>query len=555
MDWNVTNAVNRDVERQHLNKILKEIKTGQDDVSRRLDEAAGELNNVQNTLSTTIVKIINNTIPPASLVTSVTLNGDVIGTSVPVPGQNAVTIQATLTKTYLEDAPIDLSAYWRRAGQWERVNVIVDSLNQVFGQGILVWNSDDLAWYTREIETADADRITVTEGAGLAGNPVLDLALVPDGGVAPTLLKVTVDSWGRVDNTEPATATDVPIEVLGAATWNNVQEFLNVMNSPGLVEGGSFSDGGSGTLNYSSMRVAVRSADDDVSDLYMADVAAGSVNIPNDSLTRFVGVEYNSGSPAIVVKTTDTWDYDTDFPLGEVVNLGGTLFALFNPYKVGDPITNIIQRFDAQSYAIRAASGGLLLSTDGTTRNLDMTTGIVWSRLNDYTIAARSSTTVPMIRVTPTGGTPPLSFTTGFTQWPNDQYLSGTTLTTMTNNRWANLWVFVNIATGAWGFAHGTDEYLNSSQAAQEAVPPYLTANFLRQNILVGRLLFEKNATTAIIESAFNTVFSTQAVSDHNQLSGLQGGVLNEYYHLTADEHAAVQSATIRSMYVSSLRF
>lgn len=544
MKWNVTNAVNRDVERQHLNKILKEISDDRDALFEKVGLVGDSLSQTQQQITNTIIKVINTEIPPERLVTTVTLTGDVTGTSVPVPGQNAVTIECDLQVNFLEDAPSDANAYWRRAGQWEAVPPTLYYLNEIEGSGLAVWNEEEQTWVTRQIESADSGRVVVSDGDGLNGNPTIDLALVPDGGVAPTLLKITRDAYGRVTNTQAATATDVPIAKLGAATWDNVQEYINVMNSPGLVDGGGFSDGGSGNLAYSSMRIAIRPTDDDTSTLYMADVAGGSVAIPNDSVTRFVGVQYNAGSPNVIVKTANTWNYDTEFPLGEVANLGGTLFPLFNPFKVGDPITNIIQRFDAQAPLIRDAGGGLELSTDGTTRNLAMTAGRVWARLNDYSIIARNSPTVPLVRVTPTGGTPPLAFTPGITAWPNTEYLSGTTLTTMTNNRWAVLWVFVNIGTGSWGFAHGTAQYLNSSAAAQEQIPAYLTQNFLRQNILVGRLIFEKNATTAIIESAFTRVFSTQAVSDHNQLSGLQGGTLGQYFHLTSAELARVPPAS-----------
>lgn len=395
-------------------------------------------------------------------------------------------------------------------------------------------------WYAiSDALSADSGELTKSVDP-VTGVTSFGLESVPDGGVAPTLLKFTRDSFGRVDNTQAATASDVPIAKLGSSTWDNVQEAINVQNSPGLIDGGSFSDAGGGNLAYASMHIAIRPTDSDTATLYMADVAAGIIAIPNDSATRFVGVQYNDGVPNVIIKTADSWDYDTEFPLGEVANLGGTLFPLFNPYKVGDPITNVIQRFDAQAYAIRSAAGGLELSTDGVTRNLAMTAGVVWTRLNDHPIVARNSPTFTLIRVAPTGGTPPLSFTSGITAWPNTQYISGITITTMGNNKWANLWIFVNIGTGAWGFAHGTAEYNNSSSAAAEAIPAYLTSNFLRQNIFIGRLIFEKNANTAIIESAFTRVFSTQAVSNHNQLSGLQGGLLNEYYHLTSSQHSGL---------------
>lgn len=590
MEWNVKNAVNPNVERQHLNKILKEIQSGYDNLSSQVNGNAAGLENIQ----TTVTRVINSSLTPGQLATNVTLQGAVSGTSVPVPGQNAVIINTTLNGAFVTEAPIDSRAYWRFQGAWQPVPSAVQNLTTINSNGYVVVDSNG-NWRTRNIDTANAANIVVTNPDGDADNTTIDLATVANSGTG-SLLAITRDTYGRVTGTKSATITgtagqinvangtaaaglptisladvadsgtgtllattfdtkgrktgsrqatadDVPIAKLGSATWDNVQEHINVMNSPGLVEGGGFSDAGSGNLAYSSMRIAIRPTDNDISTLYMADVPAGSVAIPNDSVTRFVGVQYNAGVPNVVVKTSDTWNYDTDFPLGEVANLAGTLYPLFNPFKVGDPITNIIQRFDAQAPLIRAATGGLILSTDGTTRNLAMTAGTVWARLNDYAITARNSPTVPLMRVNPTGGTPPLSFTPGITQWPNTQYLSGTTLTTMTNNRWAVLWVFVNVGSGAWGFAHGQAEYLNSSAASQEQVPAYLTQNFLNQNILVGRLIFEKNATTAIIESAFNRAFSTQAVSNHNQLGGLQGGALNEYYHLTSAQLAQVNSS------------
>lgn len=387
-----------------------------------------------------------------------------------------------------------------------------------------------------------------------AGTPsntaVLSLAELADSGIG-TFLLITRDAYGRVSGTKAGTADDIPVAKLGSATYDTLQESINVLNSPGLITGGVLADAGGGNVSWTAGTVAIRATDSDVATLYMANFAAGSAAIPNDSTTRFIGVSYNGGTPAVVIKTSDTWDYDTEFPIGEVANAGGTLFPFYNPFKIGDPITNIIQRFDAQAYAIRAASGGLLMSTDGTTRNLDLTAGVIWARLNDYQISARTSTTTPLYSVIPSGATPPLIFTPGFTQWPNTQYLSGTTLTTMTNNRWANLWVFVNIGTGAWGFAYGIAEYNNSSSASAEQVPAYLTQNFLRQNLLLGRILFEKNSTTPIIESAFTRVFSTQPVSDHNQLSGLQGGSLGQYYHLTSAQlsqvNSSVQSVTAGS--------
>lgn len=352
------------------------------------------------------------------------------------------------------------------------------------------------------------------------------------------------DENGNLLVSDPmASSFDVRMARLPYSTYSTLQESFDVMNSPGLVTGGAFTDLGGGNLRVAAGTCTIRNFDDDVSTLQFANFDESTLAIPNDAVTRFIGVERNGGYPHVIQKTTNTWNMDTEFPLGYAANAGGTLFPFYNPFKVGDPITNIIQRFDAQSAIIRSAAGGLILGNVAT-RTATLTAGVAWARLNDYPVTAKNSGTQTLISIRPNpAAPPPLILTPGFTQWPNTQYLSGTTLTTMTNNRWANLWFFVNIGTGAWGFAYGTAEYLNSSQAAQEGIPGYLTENFLLSNLLVGRYIFEKSNDTPIVESAFTRTFSTQAISNHNQLSGLQGGQLNEYYHLTAAQHTNLTGA------------
>jgi hypothetical protein len=351
------------------------------------------------------------------------------------------------------------------------------------------------------------------------------------------------DENGNLLVSDPmAQSSDVRMARLPFSTYSTLQESFDVMNSPGLITGGTFTDLGGGNLGVSTGTCTIRDVDDDVSTLHFANFDAAIIPIASDATTKFIGVERNGGYPQVIQKDVNDWDMDTEFPLGTVANLGGTLFPFYNPFKVGDPITNIIQRFDAQATIIRASSGGIVLGNTGT-RNATLTEGVAWARLNDYAITARDSSVQALIPVRPNPASPPpLLFDAPVTQWPNTQYLSGTTLTTMTNNRWANLWFFVNIGTNAWGFAYGTAEYNNSAAASTEGIPSYLTENFLANNLLVGRFIFEKSNNTPIVESAFTRTFSTQAVSDHNQLSNLQGGQLNEYYHLTAAEHSFLSS-------------
>lgn len=205
MEWKVVNAVNRDVERQHLNKILKDIQYQSGQLSDRVSQVGDGLNQTQQTLTNTIVKVINNTVPADSLVTKVTLTGDVTGTSTAVPGQNAVTVDCKLEVDFLQDAPVDANAYWRRQGQWEAVPFQLFYLNEIDGTGYAVWNDEQLTWVTRQV-TGTAGRIISTNPDGAAGNTVLDLAtVIPTTG--GTLQAITIDGYGRVTGTRLATIT------------------------------------------------------------------------------------------------------------------------------------------------------------------------------------------------------------------------------------------------------------------------------------------------------------------------------------------------------------
>jgi hypothetical protein len=62
--------------------------------------------------------------------------------------------------------------------------------------------------YTSRTLTGTANRITVTNGDGVAGAPTIDLATVTDSGTG-AFKKVTVDSYGRVSGTQAVGSSDI----------------------------------------------------------------------------------------------------------------------------------------------------------------------------------------------------------------------------------------------------------------------------------------------------------------------------------------------------------
>lgn len=441
-------------------------------------------------------------------------------------------------------------------------------------------------WTQRSVQAGDG--IDVANGDGASGNPTVSLSDLPDSGAGAAILKIDRDAKGRVSGTSDASTddlaegptnlyhtveravdavagalTDTPsihwgyddpagqiradviaagVEVahLPGATYSTLQDYINTMGSPGSIDGpaAGIVDLGGGTIRVLAGKGMIRPADDDVSTLAFFNWPQADFVQPADGKTWFYGVVYNAGTPIVQQRAAFTWDLDTEIPLGSAARFAsGATIITPNPYRTGDPITNIIQRFDAQSPAVRDNSvGGLILGNTGT-RNATLTAGAIWSRLSNYAVAAKNSATAPMWSAYFNGTG--LTITTGLTQWDNTRYNSGGTLVAVPPGaRYANLYFFVSITGSAWGFAYGPASYNSVAAAAAEGVPAYLGQDFFNQSILLGRITFERNTDTPVsVSSAFTASFGVGLVSDHGNLAGIQdapNAVAGHHYHLSA---------------------
>lgn len=214
--WVVRNAVNRDVERQHLNKILKEIRAAVD--AGGTTAGGGSASDIQSVVGRMVegntetgisvdydaaARVLNFVVSNFLI----RLSGDVSGQG-EVNGLQSVTIPVTIdpSKVGIGDAPSDGLAYWRRDGAWQSVGTALDQLQYFSGGGIAVLDSDG-EWHARTIQGTDGE-IDVTNGDGVLDNPVLSLADVPDEG-GGVLQNTTFDSKGRMVGSSEATTDDL----------------------------------------------------------------------------------------------------------------------------------------------------------------------------------------------------------------------------------------------------------------------------------------------------------------------------------------------------------
>jgi hypothetical protein len=155
-------------------------------------------------------------------------------------------------------------------------------------------------WTNRSIVTADVNRITVTNGDGVAGNTSLDLATVTDGGTG-TFLKFTRDSYGRVSGTTAVVVGDISALV--------DTRYVRLDNDTALNNGVTISYN-AGTTSFTD--------DDLVPKRYVDGVAAGmdwkgsvrvasisNVTVSNPGTSSFDGVTLSNGE-RILLKDQST---------------------------------------------------------------------------------------------------------------------------------------------------------------------------------------------------------------------------------------------------------
>ena len=220
MDWLVKNAVNRDVERQHLNKILQDIKAAVQAVTKQLAELKAA--NGQQDIQSIVGEMVSNNTERGLAVSynpqrktldfiakdfSISLAGDVTGIAT-VTSLSNVTIDTEIAGGLA--APNDGHAYWQHNGEWEAVLPSVEDLQYLEGSGIVVRSEggDDDGYKVITIE-GTPDEIDVTNGDGILGNPIASLADLADIG-GGTFKLIVRDSKGRVEGSSDGTTDDVP---------------------------------------------------------------------------------------------------------------------------------------------------------------------------------------------------------------------------------------------------------------------------------------------------------------------------------------------------------
>lgn len=328
-----------------------------------------------------------------------------------------------------------------------------------------------------------------------------------------------------------AKEVNIGIATTGATpTFTTQADFNKLFGSAGRASGGEIISAGTATISVASGAGFIKATDSDVATLIAFDWPSASSIAVDTNTTTYVYVSFNGGVPTIATTTADgSWDLDTSFPLGSVVQEAGECHVLFNPWWVTDGMTNLVERSDARANVFRDVNvGGLILSTTAD-RRVAVTAGKLWARLNEFTVSALA-----------TNSTFEVYWRTSSTIWAvadvttlstiNYNNITTNTLTAINNNKYVNWWAYAEADDNEISFVYPQAEYNSSAEAEAVGSPSVVPNHLSKHAILIGRVIMQQGQTAPVeTQSAFSSVFNASAASDHGNLSGLSDDDHTQY--------------------------
>jgi hypothetical protein len=368
------------------------------------------------------------------------------------------------------------------------------------------------------------DQVAVGDGVdsieGTSGLTYNGSALAVTGNITVT---------GTVDGIDLATIpdTNVVMQNLGAAAYTTYRNLRNTGHSTGTITGGTITDGGSGTVDITAGEVFIRSTNSELGELFSAPFSAVTGQALTDNSNNFIYVQYNSGTPNIVVSATPLADVHTNVVLG-IIYRASSVVEITNVDIPTSQIGQLIAKRLTFVDGLTRQSGSITSETG--TRNIAITAGLWWLALTEYSVGAFDSSGSDTWSYWYEDGSSGYTEVTTQTQIDNTQYDdSSGSLATLGNNRYGVHWVYQNI-TGAVDIVYGKGSYtLTAAEEASvpTAIPPFITGF---HELLISKVIILKSASVFTdIQIPFSVQFNLGVASNHSDLGGLNADDHTQY--------------------------
>lgn len=331
-------------------------------------------------------------------------------------------------------------------------------------------------------------------------------------------------------------SSQVPMQTISGATYDNLQDNIQVTQSTGIVQGGIISDNGDGTVDVTAGELYIRTSNSNIAPLLSADFPAGSSIALTDNSPNFIYVEYNGGVLQYVVSTVPLVDVHTNVVVGIVQREGTTLYITQVNIPTAQVPQLVAKRFVFLE-GIQNQSGGRVSEVG--TRQIATTVGQWWLGLDEFSTTAKDTSAADRFIYYYGDGGSGFTAVTAQDTIDNTQYDDGSgSLATLANNRYGIHWVFTDLDSNLY-VVYGLDSYtLTDAEDEGEIplLPAFMTGFFVA--LLAKIVILKGDSTFTSIQIPFDTNFSGSMASNHNELGNIQGGTTDERNHLTNAELA-----------------
>jgi hypothetical protein len=321
----------------------------------------------------------------------------------------------------------------------------------------------------------------------------------------------------------------------GLGDWNATTTFDRL--STGIILSPTYEDNLSGSVIVGNDGVYNLNSKTDGSAPISSYEITGSTFLLTDLTTNYVIADYNDGTPIIRVTTDVTIINETTIIPVFTVYREGTRLHLLPWNNLGLALVNKLHQSIIKTQRYRLQSGLMLGETP--TRIVTLTEGIVWVGANSYTLSEFNSSANSLYFLYQIGGAWQTSSLV--TTYNNTQYNDNTGLHSLNPNKYAVNYIYrgVEVENECY-LVLGEGNY--TLLEAQGSLPPANLPSLITSHaILVGRIIVQQSLDTSYqIDSIFAAAFALSTTANHNDLSGIQGGISTERYHLTAAESSSL---------------
>ena len=297
-----------------------------------------------------------------------------------------------------------------------------------------------------------------------------------------------------------------------------VNQFLDYQGSAGYVSGGAVTDAGGGTIDVAAGVGFFRTSDSRTAPIRLLNWPAVTGQTITTDTIRYVGVEYNSGFPQVVIKTGDTWDENTDWPLADIANEGDVLHIDIHRNYANDIPQRLVHYLEEVFHIQRADAVGGLILADAGVNNVVVSAGEVYNKLHEFDISAIDTSGADTFDRYYKDGGGGWTVEAGESTWPNTEYDDGDGgLATLTNNWWSAVYFYIE-TDGGLVMLYGQAQYATEAMAEVDTPSATVPDRLATHGLLIGRMIFQKSAATATVQSVFTVSF--QAASASGDVAG-----------------------------------